>query len=197
MTHSEPDIKMRIMLAAKKLFSQKGYDGTSIRQICEEACANVALVSYHFGGKEGVFQAIFEHFFPHRQMLGVDFNAMSPVDGLTLLIKNIMYFTSRDRQLSDIIHQEMMMNSPRRSIVMKYLKAVWSEAQKLLIRGKKEGVFSFESSSTTLLIIKGVALSNKRTYDFEDIYEEDLLGPDEAAEEAVRFILQGLGVNKP
>ncbi|WP_027093923.1 TetR family transcriptional regulator [Cohnella thermotolerans] len=30
-------------MAAKKLFSRQGFDGTTIRQICEEANANVAL----------------------------------------------------------------------------------------------------------------------------------------------------------
>ena len=48
-------MKIRILLAAKKLFAKQGFDGTSVRQICEEAGANVALVSYYFGGKEKVF----------------------------------------------------------------------------------------------------------------------------------------------
>ena len=55
MAEQELDMKMKILLAAKKLFAKHGYDATSVRQICEEAGANVALVSYYFGGKESVF----------------------------------------------------------------------------------------------------------------------------------------------
>ncbi|MFC4768110.1 TetR family transcriptional regulator [Effusibacillus consociatus] len=64
MQDQQQDVKMRILLAAKKLFAKQGFDGTSVRQICEEAGANVALVSYHFGGKENVFHALFDTFFP-------------------------------------------------------------------------------------------------------------------------------------
>lgn len=63
MAAAESEMKMRILLAAKKLFAKQGFDGTSVRQICEEAGANVALVSYYFGGKENVFRALFENFF--------------------------------------------------------------------------------------------------------------------------------------
>ena len=58
--------KLKIMDAAEKLFAEKGYEGTSIRAICSTARANVAAVHYHFNGKEGVVEAIFE-----RRMVGL------------------------------------------------------------------------------------------------------------------------------
>ena len=68
MAEQELDMKkMKILLAAKKLFAKNGYEATSVRQICEEAGANVALVSYYFGGKESVFYEIFKQFFPNEQ----------------------------------------------------------------------------------------------------------------------------------
>ena len=68
MVQQESDMKMKIVLAAKKLFAKHGYDATSVRQICEEAGANVALVSYYFGGKESVFHEIFKQFFPTNKL---------------------------------------------------------------------------------------------------------------------------------
>ena len=53
--------KEKILDAAEKLFAEKGYDGTSVRSICDAGGVNVAAVHYHFNGKEGVAEAIFEH----------------------------------------------------------------------------------------------------------------------------------------
>lgn len=47
---------------AKKHFCEKGYEGASIRHICEAAGANVSAIKYHFGGKEGLYRECFLHF---------------------------------------------------------------------------------------------------------------------------------------
>ena len=50
----------RLIASSLKLFSQKGFHGCSIREICDAAKANVSLVSFHFGGKDGLLDVIFE-----------------------------------------------------------------------------------------------------------------------------------------
>src|ERR687885_1996732 len=52
--------QQQILLTAEKLFAQKGYDGTSVRDIAEEAGVNIAMISYYFGSKEKLIQALFE-----------------------------------------------------------------------------------------------------------------------------------------
>ncbi|RZK61903.1 MAG: TetR/AcrR family transcriptional regulator, partial [Pedobacter sp.] len=47
-----------ILKAAEKLFSELGYEGASTRQIAKEAGANMAMINYYFGSKEGVFMEI-------------------------------------------------------------------------------------------------------------------------------------------
>jgi AcrR family transcriptional regulator len=37
---------------AESLFSQKGFDGTSVRDIAEAAGINTAMISYYFGSKK-------------------------------------------------------------------------------------------------------------------------------------------------
>lgn len=49
------DTRDRILDAARHLFAEHGYDGTSIRDITVAAEANVAAVGYHFGSKEGLY----------------------------------------------------------------------------------------------------------------------------------------------
>ncbi|HLD98656.1 MAG TPA: TetR family transcriptional regulator [Bdellovibrionota bacterium] len=51
-----------LIAAAKKLFAEKGYDATSVKDLSNEAGVNISLVSYHFGGKENLYQACLQEF---------------------------------------------------------------------------------------------------------------------------------------
>jgi AcrR family transcriptional regulator len=55
------DIKMRLVEAAGKAFADKGFDAVGIREICQEAEANVAAVNYYFGDKKGLYCACLRH----------------------------------------------------------------------------------------------------------------------------------------
>lgn len=50
----------KIKDAAKKLFLKKGYAGTKIREIAEEAGINLALMNYYFRSKEKLFNEIMD-----------------------------------------------------------------------------------------------------------------------------------------
>lgn len=52
--------RQRILQAATKLFAKNGFDGTSIRQICNEANANICMISYFWGGKQELYNGIIE-----------------------------------------------------------------------------------------------------------------------------------------
>ncbi len=48
----------RILDAAERLFAERGFDGTSIRDVTTEAGANLAAVHYHFGSKEDLVREV-------------------------------------------------------------------------------------------------------------------------------------------
>jgi AcrR family transcriptional regulator len=60
----QPDRKLNILLAAEKLFSERGYHGVSIRDIAAEAGVPLALVGYYYGAKSELYAAIFESWRP-------------------------------------------------------------------------------------------------------------------------------------
>ncbi len=45
------DTRARLLKAAVEVFSERGYEESTIREICTRAGANVALIHYHFGDK--------------------------------------------------------------------------------------------------------------------------------------------------
>jgi AcrR family transcriptional regulator len=51
----QEDARARLIDAAIKLFAEKGYEGTSVRDLATAAGVNVAAVSYHFGSKDALY----------------------------------------------------------------------------------------------------------------------------------------------
>ena len=49
-----------LIAAAMHEFAARGFDSVSTREIATRAGANQALIGYHFGGKEGLYLAVFE-----------------------------------------------------------------------------------------------------------------------------------------
>jgi AcrR family transcriptional regulator len=57
MTTKDP-VRQRVLTAARELFAQRGYEGTSVRDITARAKANLAAITYHFGSKEALFHTV-------------------------------------------------------------------------------------------------------------------------------------------
>jgi AcrR family transcriptional regulator len=57
----------RILTAARLCFGQSGFDGTSARDIAQQAGVNKALVFYHFGSKELLFERVLQGYYDRQQ----------------------------------------------------------------------------------------------------------------------------------
>ena len=54
---------------ATPLFAEKGFNGVSVREIAGFAGVNVSMISYYFGGKEGLYAAVLNEQFGVLQHL--------------------------------------------------------------------------------------------------------------------------------
>jgi AcrR family transcriptional regulator len=64
-----------ILDAAEKLFAAFGFDGTSIRDVAQAADVPLALVSYHFKSKLGLYRSVFQ-----RRLVAIDQIRTSTID---------------------------------------------------------------------------------------------------------------------
>ncbi len=48
----------KILQAAHNRFTEQGFANTAVREICEDAGVTAPVLYYHFGNKDGVFQAV-------------------------------------------------------------------------------------------------------------------------------------------
>lgn len=61
------NVKDRLLNAAEGLFCERGFKGTSIRDIAASAGCNIASVNYYFGSKEKLYEEVWHrHLIPMR-----------------------------------------------------------------------------------------------------------------------------------
>jgi len=55
-------VQERLLDAAEAIFAERGFDGTSIRELAAAARCNIAAVNYHFGGKENLYLELWRRY---------------------------------------------------------------------------------------------------------------------------------------
>jgi AcrR family transcriptional regulator len=53
------DTRARLVAAASRLFAERGFHGTTVREIAERAGVNVAAGHYHYGSKKALYLEVF------------------------------------------------------------------------------------------------------------------------------------------
>ena len=90
-TTDQIPVRQRLMVEGGKLFSEKGFDGTSVRDICEKAATSSRMIHHYFGSKQGLLDAILEDF--TTDFLDVPLRIISaPVDSKAALSERFEIF---------------------------------------------------------------------------------------------------------
>ena len=136
----------QLLETAETLFSQKGFDGTSVRDIAEAAGINTAMISYYFGSKERLMEEIFE-----RKSLNirekVDMllkeDRLDPLEKMYCLVDEYVDRIMERKRFHRILLCEQIINqNPSIIQMMEKMKIRNSECINDLIRlGQKKGMF--------------------------------------------------------
>ena len=138
--------QLQIIETSERLFAQKGFDATSVRDIAEEAGINVAMISYYFGSKEKLMEAIFEAKIGKVQMrveaLLKD-ESLLPFDKMYTLIDEHIERVMHSQHFYRIMISEQLTNkNPAILQTVKQLKVRNAELISQLIKeGQQKGFF--------------------------------------------------------
>jgi len=195
MVQDTNDVKAKILGAAKKLFARNGFEGTTVRQICEEAGVALALVSYHFGGKEKVFYALFESSIPNYAT--AIYTLQDPEADFSHFIHEFVRLRQTEPELINLLQQEIIMQSPRMEKLQAYVYTLWKQLRNILEAGRAKGCFQFTSLKQTLHFIIGALIFTRNVPALDDLFETTVMeenseSVDEIAACTVHFLLNGL-----
>jgi AcrR family transcriptional regulator len=109
------DSKNALIRAAKKLFAEKGFDGTTVKDLADSAGVNISLVSYHFDGKLGLYRDCLKDYGEDRLHAAERIlTSASTLDEfktrLTLFFEEFIDAHFREPELSQIVHRECVLD---------------------------------------------------------------------------------------
>ncbi len=140
------DKQIQIIETAEALFADRGYDGISVRDIADEAGVNVAMISYYFGSKEKLMEAIFELRLGNMQMRVetlIKDDSMTPLQKMNLLIDEHIDRVMQKQCFHKVMYTVQLTN--KNPAILKAANALKLRSAKLVAElikeGQKKGVF--------------------------------------------------------
>jgi AcrR family transcriptional regulator len=138
--------QIQIMEVAEELISEKGFNGTSVRDIADKAGVNLAMISYYFGSKDKLLEAIFEWRGENTKLILEDLankTGMSSLDKMNLLIDHYIQKIIQQQCFHKIMVREQAVKSNEAiaALILKMKKQNFGVVNRLVSEGQKKGEF--------------------------------------------------------
>ncbi|MER0466867.1 transcriptional regulator RefZ [Bacillus cabrialesii subsp. cabrialesii] len=135
--------KDKIIESAVMLFNQKGFSGTSVREIAKSADVNVAHISYYFKGKGGLMEHLVSEFYEGYsktlETAAGNVSSQSTQEQLLQLVFDILSYQHNHRQLTRFVYREVTIDSTlNREIMSTYLMKEKYIFQLIIEEGEKQ-----------------------------------------------------------
>lgn len=155
--------RWRILTAAAKLFDAHGYHGASVRQIADEAGVNLALISYHFHGKQGLLEVLitqyYETFFQRLEAIQLDCLPLDPYSKLMQVVELYVYYQREHAHVTRLIQRELSVESMlAREVMTLYIHRWKHEFAKYMEEGMASGEFTRVSTDQVLLAMHSLLI---------------------------------------
>ncbi|MEO6135928.1 MAG: TetR family transcriptional regulator [Ginsengibacter sp.] len=154
------DTKETIIQSAIDLFSTKGYDGASVRDIASHANVNVAMINYYFGSKEGLFESIVE--FRASYLKGIfeeliNNDELSSIEKIDIIIDRTIERKFTGLPFQHLLHRELALtNRPQlKEAISDILLKNMNVAKKIIQSGINNGEFKSVDVELTLTTLLG------------------------------------------
>lgn len=162
--YPEETVKL-ILDVATRLFSERGYDDTSLQEIIDETKLSKGAIYHHFASKEDILKAIFYRLGNENAEIFADIRDDNCLNGIEKLRKIFQTAVFRSNQSILLTVSPCLLNNPRflaMQIEQIYELIAPRFIEPILTEGKKDGSINIENPRETaeaMMILTNVWLN--------------------------------------
>ena len=132
-----------LLETASQVFAEKGFDASSVREITSRAGTNLGAITYHFGSKAGLFEAVLAR---HQSPLVEKMEAAAWGPGTTLerleaVVRTHFSHLAEHPEVRRLLSQVLLGPAALPEAAAQNLRRMMGAVAGLIARGQKEGVF--------------------------------------------------------
>jgi len=167
--------QIHILDIAEELIAKKGYEGTSVRDICSKANINVAMICYYFGSKEKMMSYLYQYRVLKTRENFSEF-ADTIKDGkpemqMREMIKYIVSQLFKYNYFHGFVTQELRHTENLKDELLDFYQLFVKKLDEVIKKGVASGVFTFTPKPEDILtMIIGSTLFVIRNKNFYELY---------------------------
>jgi len=200
---TEPrDTRAAVLAAARKLFAQRGFDGTSTRAIATAAGANLGAIPYHFGTKDALYEAVLAAVAEPlvARVRAADAGARSPLDAIEAIVRAFAGYLADYPEVPALMVRELPLDRAVPAPQRQAMQTIMGLVSERIRAGQKAG--SIVAGDPVLLTFSVVAqpmywsLMRRRIDAVFGLNSGDPAVRTKVVEHLVGFARRGLGQGK-
>ncbi|SIP90008.1 transcriptional regulator, TetR family [Chryseobacterium sp. RU37D] len=167
--------QIHILDIAEELIAKKGYEGTSVRDICSKANINVAMISYYFGSKEKMMSYLYQYRVLKTREKFSEFSDTikdgKPEMQMKEIIKYIVGQLFKYNYFHGFVTQELRHTENLKDELLDFYQLFVKKLDEVIKKGVASGIFTFTPKPEDVLTtIIGSTLFVIRNRNFYELY---------------------------
>jgi AcrR family transcriptional regulator len=135
------DTRARLLKAAVEVFAERGYENSTIRDICSRAGANVALIHYHFGDKLELYREVLRYSLTcgngPAPVMAASESALAPEDALRQVIRAMVEKVLQTGDQANLryrlmLHEFMQPSSAAARVVQELMRPTYDRMREIV-----------------------------------------------------------------
>jgi len=130
-----------LLRKARQLFAQQGFKEATIRAITAESGANLGAITYHFGSKRALYEAVLDSATaPIRLALGSPIvGGDTALDKIEIAVRRIYAFLKEHPDVPRLVIQVLVRDEPLPAPVQATIRLIMRRFSELIEQGQREG----------------------------------------------------------
>lgn len=130
-----------IVRAARLLFAQHGFDGTSVRAITSAAGVNLGAITYHFGSKAALYETVLRSVIgPSRERLAVAADGPgTPLQRVEAMVRALFDYLYENPDMPSLMMQLLVSARPIPESALQAMQANVGKLAGVIAEGQMDG----------------------------------------------------------